>query len=280
MNFFLPYIYTLNTRYISLGKKFVYLITFIFPELLIFFLQTYGSYKISDFIVISILALTSFVNIYEIGYIYNDTETIKGEIDPTKRLAEQDYFFYEQKKVHIYITRFSISIIINLCLIFFMDITSLICFSVLEIATMVVYWIYNHNHVRGNKTMLFYFFLISFRYLALPICCMSRFTLSVFLAALFVFPLVRTLEYKAHYGKESNVNVFFRKYIIKHDVNKITTYRVLATLFLLILTIVLYFFNIVDFIPVFSCSYIFLYRLFLFVITKVGYKSNDYLKRS
>lgn len=106
----------------------------------------------------------------------------------------------------------------------------------------------------------------------------EKLSLSFLIAAVFVFPVVRTMEYKAHYGIESDVNLFFRKYIIKYDISKITVFRVWATSVLLVISVALYLLNICNLIPVICCAYIFIYRIALFVAVKCGAKFKGYLK--
>ena len=76
--FFIPFMTTIQTHYQSLNKVIVYFITYLIPEFLIIFLMNYPS-SIFDWKMyfIFFISLVSFVNLYEIGYIYNETETIK-----------------------------------------------------------------------------------------------------------------------------------------------------------------------------------------------------------
>lgn len=275
--FFVPFLYTLKSRYSSISKTAVYFVTFIVPEILIYFLQNYHSDENPEkLILVFFLSFSSFVNIYEIGYIFNDTETIKKEKNPTLRLSENKLNFYESHKFIIYFSRFVLSAILNFIMHFFVSEKSFFLFCLLEISTLVVYFLY--NKIRGRTTHFLYFLLITARYFSVEFSHFELLNLNMIIATLFIFPIVRTLEYKAHYGKDSNVNVFFRKYIIKYDVSKITVFRVWATLILLCVSFVLYFLKICNLIPAICCAYIFLYRLALFVAVKCGAKFKGYLK--
>lgn len=149
-------------------------------------------------------------------------------------------------------------------------------FSFAELFTLFIYYAY--NSVRGKITQLIYFFLSAMKYSGLIFINSEKLSLSVFIAAVFVFPIVRTMEYKAHYGANSDVNLFFRKYIIKYDISKITVFRVWATAALLVISVALYLLNICNLIPAICCSYIFVYRFALFVAVKCGAKFKGYLK--
>lgn len=229
-----------------------------------------------DFYVSFFIALVSYVNFYEIGYIFNECETIKKEKFPTKRLTDENLAFYENHKFFIYFERIILSVVLNAALLFFISKKSVMLFSLTEIVTIAIFFIY--NNVRGKITQLIYLFLSIAKYSSLLFIHSENLSLSIFIAVIFVFPLVRTMEYKAHYGKDSNINLFFRKYIIKYDVSKITVFRVLATLVLLFVSVILYFLKICNLIPIICCFYIFAYRFVLFVAVKCGAKFKGYLK--
>lgn len=274
--FFVPFLFTIKTHYNSKNKIFVYFITYIVPLFLLSFLQNFPDVQNFSFYASFLIGLVSYVNIYEVGYIYNECETIKKENNPTKRLSQNPLDFYENHKFLIYTEHFVLTMVLNLTLLQFVSQKSVVLFSVAEIISLLIFIIY--NNVRGKVTQFVYFFLSFAKYASIIFIHSENLSVSVFLAAVFIFPIVRTLEYKAHYGKDSNVNVFFRKYIIKYDVSKITVFRVWATLILLCVSIVLYFLKITNLIPAICCAYIFLYRLALFVAVKCGAKFKGYLK--
>lgn len=275
--FFIPFTFTKKSRYNSSNKVAVYFITLIIPLFLLSFLQNFPEgIKTFGFYISFLIALVSYVNFYEIGYIFNECETIKKEKFPTKRLTDEQLAFYERHKFFIYFERVLLSVILNIVLLFFISKKSVLFFSAAEMILIVIFFIY--NIVRGKITQLVYLFLSIVKYTTLLFVHSENLSFSIFVAAVFVFPLVRTLEYKAHYGKEADVNQFFRKYIIKYDVSKITVFRVWATLILLIVSFVLYFLEICNLSPLICCLYIFAYRLTLFVAVKCGAKFNGYLK--
>lgn len=277
MIYYLPVLYTIKTRYSSNFKKLVYILTYILPEAILLYLECKEKLPLTIIIPIFFISILSYINIYELGYIYNDTETIKNENNPTKRLSDSQLLIYEKYKILIYFIRFIQIGILNTVLSFFISPKSIVWFCSIEIFTLIIYWIY--NHVRGNLAMFFYFFLISTRYISITLCAAEQFSLSVFFAALFVFPIVRTMEYKAHYGEESDVNLFFRKYIIKYNIQKIPVFRVWATFVLLMISFVLLIFSICDFTPFILCMYMFLYRFSLWFAVKMGASFKGYLKR-
>ena len=275
--FFTPFLTTIQTRYNSLNKVIVYFVTFVFPLFLISFLQNFSDGIQSVlFYAVFLLALVSFVNLYEVGYIYNEAETIKKEEHPTKRLSDAELAFYEKHKFFIYVERFLLSCVLNGILSVFISFRSLCIFSAMEILTLLVFFLY--NNVRGNITQAVYFFLCVLKYSSLVFCWSERVNLSVILACVFVFPIVRTLEYKAHYKNETGANLFFRKHIIHYDINRIPVFRVIATLFLLFVSLALWFFGVCNLIPAIACTYMFTYRFALWISVKMGAKFKGYLQ--
>ena len=275
--FFIPFFMTIKTRYNSAGKVAVYFITYVFPLMLLFVLQNYSSGLSVRKVMTFLIALVSYINLYEIGYIFNDGETIKTEIDPTKRLSDAQLAFYEKHKVLIYCERVVLSAVLNFVLLFFVSSKSAVLFSLMELFSCVIFFIY--NSVRGKITQLFYFFLSAAKYSSICFCFSENLNISVIVAAIFMFPIVRTIEYKAHYGADSDVNLFFRKYIIRYDISKITSFRVWATLALLCISVAFRFSGVCNWIPVIVCLYMFLYRLALFIAVKCGAQFKGYLKR-
>lgn len=281
--FYLPYLYTVMTRYKSRGKIAVYFITYIFAELLLYGLQIYFAediafefYYFFKLFITFLIALTSYVNIYELGYIWNDTETIKKESNPTMRLTDVQLNFYEDNKLFIYCERVIVSLLANFTLYFLINVHSLIIFTLGEVVTLIVYAFY--NKIRSNFCHFLYFLLVSIRYISITFCYSEYFNFSVFISCLFIFPIIRTMEYKAHYT-EGTMNLFFRKYIIKFDVTKITLFRVLGTFSLLLVSILLWLVKICNLMPVLCSFYIFLYRFLLFIAVKLGKEFKGYLKK-
>ena len=78
--FFFPFIITKKTHYNSFSKVIVYFITYLIPEFFILFFMNYYNHTLNfNVIPIFLISIFSFVNCYEVGYIYNECETIKKE---------------------------------------------------------------------------------------------------------------------------------------------------------------------------------------------------------
>ena len=115
INFYVPILYSLKTRFLRRSSYgFIVWATEYLLPLMIAFGVVKAYYNIIP-IVVSIIAVYNF---YEIGYIQNDCETIKKELNPTLRLNYKYLEFYENHKTSIYIFRVFLGIIFSLFFIF------------------------------------------------------------------------------------------------------------------------------------------------------------------
>lgn len=102
--FYLPMGYLLKTRLNSLAKFISWNIIYVFPLFYLAYIKLNFVITIIDFVEIlgSIIVVYNF---YEIGYIQNDTETIKRESNPTLRVSKDELEYYEENKWYIYIAK-------------------------------------------------------------------------------------------------------------------------------------------------------------------------------
>lgn len=93
--------YLLKTRLNSLAKFISWNIIYVFPLFYLAYIKLNFVITIIDFVEIlgSIIVVYNF---YEIGYIQNDTETIKRESNPTLRVSKDELEYYEENKWYIY----------------------------------------------------------------------------------------------------------------------------------------------------------------------------------
>ena len=93
--FYLPMGYLLKTRLNSLAKFISWNIIYVFPLFYLAYIKLNFVITIIDFVEIlgSIIVVYNF---YEIGYIQNDTETIKRESNPTLRVSKDELEYYEE----------------------------------------------------------------------------------------------------------------------------------------------------------------------------------------
>lgn len=63
-----------------------------------------------------LLAVLFVYNLYEIGYIENDTETIKREENPTLRLSVRQLNFYYAHRWSVYVVKLAVSVVLTIML--------------------------------------------------------------------------------------------------------------------------------------------------------------------
>lgn len=102
IKYYIPLLYALSTRFAHRSKKGVvqWIVDYWFPLTMLFLVSS--TKRDVLLLGISIVAIISVYNLYEIGYIQNDADTVKGEVKPTMRLCDSDLAYYERNKFNIY----------------------------------------------------------------------------------------------------------------------------------------------------------------------------------
>lgn len=212
--FFIPLLYSYKSRF----KKPIKLISWFFIYLLPLFLVTaFSLQEFDDNLLISfLLVVLNIYNLYEIGYIYNDTTTILSEKKPTMRLSHQQIEFYLKYKNLIYIFRFVLSFLIFsvLWLQFskVVDVYKVAVFSVLLL--LVFYW---YNSVRGRINLFLHFLLVVLRFSCVPIVFYSNYEyIELLIVTILLFPILNLVE---RAGETRFAYQFFQhRYFLNRDV--------------------------------------------------------------
>lgn len=248
-SFYIPVTYTLATRVGSIKQFVSWLIIYVVPMLSICLLY-YGKINIFD-IIISALSIVLIYNNYEMGYIYNDTERIKKELNPTIRLSENNLAFYEIHKVGIITCR----LIFSLALSFFIYFKHGNIEFILS-AWMIFFVFFIYNLTFSSWGILLHLFLVSLRYCSIALLFGVVDINLLFLFLLFPFPnsLERTKE------KKFGVSIF---HVILKDIDKFRFYYYLLLLFIIFIYNLLPFAEFNAYMIVFS-SYYLLYRAVIY----------------
>lgn len=181
LKFYIPFLYSIETRMSgNIIGIFNWISQYLFPVTLIIWL--WGGY-INWSIFITILILV--YNLYEIGYIQNDTETIKKEKEPTLRLNENAINYYEVHKAYIYIIRFIIGILCSTILIVCLNANYVPIF--LSWLIPIIYYVY--NNLRNKFIYLMHILLMEIRYVIPIIACIEYFSLFDWIFVLLMYPL-------------------------------------------------------------------------------------------
>lgn len=264
--FYLPFCYTLFIRFSKVSQFISWVAIYIIPTLLVF-LSFYEKGMFS-FLLCYFLSVMLVYNYYEIGYIQNDTETIKKENNPTLRLTMIQLQYYKSHFVLIYSSRMFWGILLSLLLYLLSDFVSyFLCSSIL---LLLLYQVY--NNVRNRFTLFLHFLLVIIRYWA--IILYFPISLSFMCYLLLLFPVLNLLERSS----ESRFHIPYISYLIANR-NDIPLFRVKYYLTLLFLMLILEIFTKIPLVILFLSFYFFSYRIIVcFFMKKKIIKHIDYSK--
>lgn len=162
--FYIPFVYFYKTRIKSLVALINWIFIYIVPTLTLFFLMT-EKYSLLTVCLSYIFIILAVYSIYEAGYIQNDTETTKFELNPTLRLSTGQLIYYEKYKNIIYLTRIVFAFLFGVAALILMDSSREQIFLIMATLAMigVIYCIY--NRIRNLFTLVLLFVLVSLRYM-------------------------------------------------------------------------------------------------------------------
>lgn len=202
---FLPFCYTFESRIKTKGERISWFL--IYPIYLLLFCYIFSF----DFLY-CFVGILSTMQMYEVGYLFNDIYTVKKEKNPTTRISGE-LVWYKNKFKYLVVFKTITALLLPLV---FLD---LMFFSVMTTSLLfILFFYFLHNNIRNRANVLTYFFLVSLRYTA-PVFYFLDFQL--FLLIIISFPLCRTLEHscKKKYDIKlsklivsSNVDLFRVKY--------------------------------------------------------------------
>lgn len=188
--FLCPGAYTIRKRMVSKNKRLGLFCYHIVPVAFLYMLShVYSICSLVEFV----LLLVAFYAQYEIGYIYNDTETIKKEKNPSKRLDSIEMYFYNKNKCQIYIVHFLTFICILSGLSWMSDEREFLLFSAISmIVELVIFYVY--NNVRGRISLLVFFFLELFKYIPFLNLFDTESAMQILIVTAMIYAIPNTLE--------------------------------------------------------------------------------------
>lgn len=159
--FYLPVVYTYVTRLKRLSRLFSWGMIYVLPVAYsCLCLQTAWEGRS---VLICLLGMIAVYNFYEVGYIENDTETIKRESAPTLRLDEEARDYYEVHKKGIYGMRLLWGgALAGILYVVSPEPPQVLVFMGVIGCLLPLYRIYNHIRNRGNLYM--HILLVTIRY--------------------------------------------------------------------------------------------------------------------
>ena len=192
--FFIPTLYFYLTRLKSLTLLLNWVFIYILPTLVLFFTMSEDC-SLEYLLLKYILVLFAVYTVYEVGYIQNDTETIKYEKNPTLRLSDEQLHYYESHKKLIYFVRYFSTLVIIALLSLFSDISFQQIQLVIIALTMMSLTFYFYNLVRNNFTLLLLFILVVLRYITPLLLVYTQLFSFYFIAIILLYPLLNLLDW-------------------------------------------------------------------------------------
>lgn len=251
MFYYIPLLYLFRTRLKGMFSKIAWISTYLIPVAITFYLLGEKDVLLYVFII-----LTTF-SAYELGYIYNDLELIKREINPTIRVTEEERIFYERNKMNIYVSRFFVLIILLLLslLLFNDDFLFLLLNSLTILLVYVVY-----NSIRNELNIVLYSILLMLKYFGFFI--FKHFYFELITVFFLLYPLCSTIDFA------SKNRFFTSKYI------KMTSFDKFRFYYYLVINILIYIlFRDSEYYSLYLCLglYLLVYRtlIYLFLSKKL-----------
>lgn len=189
--FYLPVAYTYITRLRCLGRLFSWGMIYVVPVAYsCLWLQTVWEWRSA---LICGLGMIAVYNFYEIGYIENDTETIKRESVPTLRLDKEARCYYEVHKKGIYGIRLMWgAALAGIVYVLSSERPEVLVFIGVIGSLLPLYRIYNHIRNRGNLYM--HILLVTIRYCSCLLLFWGEGSWRMLGVAWFAFPVPNFIE--------------------------------------------------------------------------------------
>ena len=266
LKFFIPILYTVETRYArhSLKGLMLFLAIYLIPQFILM-----ACFSISEMWLWPI-AIILVLDLYEIGYIQNDTETIKNEVNPTIRLSDKELLFYESYKMVIYCWRIFWGMALSFVFYYYWDSSIYIC-AILCILWFLIPLYYLYNSIRNVWNLPLLTVLTSYRIILPTLLCSSSITFLELLYMYLIYPFPTLLQQLSmgKFGiKLSNhiIGFFIENY------NNRYLYRVKYYFLLAIVIFILISLNLIGIECLILPSYFFILRVILYLQQKGGHR--------
>lgn len=198
-NIYIPFVYTFRSRLVRLSEKISWFI--VYPLLVAVPCYFEAALPIDSYLNVFFLSLVAWQSIYEIGYLYNDSLTIRNESDPTLRFSREILESISARIPKAVFVRLVVTILILYWLWqHYGASVSVGLFAIAICLSQGAFFL--HNKLRSRMNILSYALLSATKYLAFPLLVfgLSRPMLLAFYIVIFTLP--RTMEHavKVKYG--------------------------------------------------------------------------------
>ena len=221
MKYLIPFVYGFSTRAKKIFYKFSFFAVIFFPALIVtLFANPDFAYVIPRFLI----GFTAMYCVYEIGYIFNDTYTVRFEENPTHRLSEEKRIKVERLANMLVAVR--IAVVIG-CVIWldYLGVENLLIFIIMLGILNIAYAF--HNYFRNKANIATIFSILIFKYIAVPVLLIELKDYWYYAAILLLMiPVTRTIEFAGK--KEYGIKIFKN---FNHDTFRIFYYLIMSVVF-------------------------------------------------
>ena len=199
----IPFVYLIKSRLNKLSLLISWLISYVFVQYI--FVKIFNnSINIFDFILI----FTFLINIYELGYVFNDVYTIKKEKNPTLRFSK-NYLLLLEKKI-LYLILLNILYILILIVIIDKEYLDLVFYFSLMI---ILFFIF-HNNIKNNLNIITFLFLNHCKNIFVPtILVIENFNIELFIELNILIFIIFTFYRSIENLSLSRFNIKYLKFI-------------------------------------------------------------------
>src|SRR5574344_1018744 len=187
-----PYVFTHKATLCKKGRLLSYVAIFTISP--IYFALVLQSPTITlQGLLSCMLGMILIQNLYEVGYIQNDTETIKKEKNPTMRLEQSELKYYSSNRCGIYATRALIDAFLAGLLIY-VGHGSLSVWVFLGVAHLIIPIFLLYNAMLNRWNLLLHFFLATLKFSSLQFLFFDSMQINVFLLSIFAYPIINLID--------------------------------------------------------------------------------------
>ena len=222
---YVPLMYTFHTRLLGLKSRIAWMFTYVVPAFIAYIYIYNADFNniLTEMMSFGVSAVCIY-GAYELGYMYNDAELTKREVNPTLRLRNIELVYYERYKLYIYMLRLFF-LFGTLYILHFISVSAFYSTSFSCLLIIILYVLYNST--RSVINIPLYSCLVFFRYFGsvFLFCGASH----VFLLWI-IYPLVSTIEFAA----KDKYKISMLSGLEKNDRSRFFIYFVLVAILVLL----------------------------------------------
>lgn len=219
--FLVPLAYLLGTRLANKRAVASFIAIYPLPIALSVWVYT-GSGEPADWLALA-MAMLAFYGVYELGYMDNDTRTVRSEVAPTERLSDDEKNFYARARWWIAVLR--LAFVAAACVSIELLLEGSYSRTLLLMGLMVILVVFPvYNSVRGTTGLPLHLLLTSARFCMPGMVLVPFAHADYFFVMWLAFPFVNLLE---RAGEPRYGLPFFAPFLSKRDLVRVVYYAVM-----------------------------------------------------